>query len=385
MNTIKSGMTRKIVKTMNVLIVNPIVYTSETKKIKRAASIKDTMIYDLCLAFQKAGHTVTLFAAEPFRPLNEEEYPFSVIWGRCAFQKVCMPHCLPFMPELPKHIKTHKREIDLIISSEVFSLNTLNVVFTANRKLIVWHELAKHNAIMKKIPSRIWYHIVARFFMGKTCVVGRSEEAKSFIGRFCRGTDSRIIDHGVNLDKFQASREKKDYYVVCSQLIQRKRIDGIISKFHDYLQNSGTDEKLYIIGMGPLMEELQLLTRQLQMEDNVHFLGKLTHEALIPILAHAKAMFVNTEKDNNMISIVESIAVGTPVLTTKVPLNASYIERYRLGIADAWTAEDIVSIGRNNDFYVEKCMAYRQSLSTEAKVAQFEEIYRTRIVNMEKT
>ena len=57
---------------MNILIVNPIVYTSETKNIIRANSIKDTMIYDLCLAFEKKGHNVILYAAEPFKPVNKE-------------------------------------------------------------------------------------------------------------------------------------------------------------------------------------------------------------------------------------------------------------------------------------------------------------------------
>ena len=30
-----------------------------------------------------------------------------------------------------------------------------------------------------------------------------------------------------------------------------------------------------------------------------------------------------------MISIVESIPVGTPVVTTEIPLNASYIKKYK--------------------------------------------------------
>ena len=45
---------------MKVLVINPIMYTSETKNIKRAASIKDTMMYDFCLAFHEMGHSVTL-------------------------------------------------------------------------------------------------------------------------------------------------------------------------------------------------------------------------------------------------------------------------------------------------------------------------------------
>lgn len=61
------------------------------------------------------------------------------------------------------------------------------------------------------------------------------------------------------------------------------------------------------------------------------------------------AMLVYTEKDNNMISIVESIAVGTPVLTTTVPYNASYITEYGLGIADDnWNCDTLKEITDKN-------------------------------------
>ena len=173
---------------MNILIVNPIVYTSETKNIIRANSIKDTMIYDLCLAFEKKGHNVTLYAAEPFKPENKEKYPFKVIWGKCKFKSIFMPHCFPYMYNLSKYIKKNESNIDLIICSEVFSINTLNAVLTNKSKVIVWHELAKHNAMMKKLPSKIWYNIVARFLMRNVKVVARSEESKSFIKKYCRDT-----------------------------------------------------------------------------------------------------------------------------------------------------------------------------------------------------
>ena len=65
---------------MKVLVINPIMYTSETKNIKRAASIKDTMMYDFCLAFHEMGHSVTLVGGEPFKPTKSETYPFEVLW-----------------------------------------------------------------------------------------------------------------------------------------------------------------------------------------------------------------------------------------------------------------------------------------------------------------
>lgn len=39
----------------------------------------------------------------------------------------------------------------------------------------------------------------------------------------CRNTDTNVIDHGVNLNKFKVSTEKNNSFVVCSQLIERKK------------------------------------------------------------------------------------------------------------------------------------------------------------------
>lgn len=101
---------------------------------------------------------------------------------------------------------------------------------------------------------------------------------------------------------------------------------------------------------------------------------------MIPILSGAKALLVNTEKDNNMISIVESIAVGTPIISTTIPLNASYIKSNKLGIVeDNWGKESLIEIVKNNSIYVENCNNYRQTLSTDNRVKQF-----IRIINDEK-
>ncbi len=366
---------------MKVLIVNPILYTSENRHIKRAGSIKDCMIYDLSLAFYEQGHEVVLYAAEPFQPLQSEEYPFEVIWGKSVCKRILMPHCFPFMPSLAKYLKQYGPSFDLIITSEVFSLNSLVASRQAPGKIVCWHELAKHNALMKKIPSHIWYGVVARLLMRKTAVVARSESARIFISQYCKNTREIIIEHGVNLNKFPARAQKNNYFVVCSQLIERKRIDGIIQIFKRYLEQVDAGCALYIVGDGELAAMLKALVKRLAIEEKVHFTGRMNHEQLLPVLAGAKAMLVNTVKDNSMISIVEAIAVGTPVITTAVPLNVPYIRSNGLGIVDDnWDVAALQEISVHNAYYVENCLSYRREISTLHCVKQFETLCAKRIL-----
>ena len=53
----------------------------------------------------------------------------------------------------------------------------------------------------------------------------------------------------------KASTEKDNSFVVCSQLIERKKIDGILEKFAMYLNQYNSTCWLYIIGEGELKEK----------------------------------------------------------------------------------------------------------------------------------
>lgn len=356
-----------------VLIINPILYTSETNRIPKVSSIKDTMIYTLCLGFLKEGHQVTLMAAEDYRPSAEETYDFPIIWMKTACRKVFLPRCFPYMPKLRGYLRKHQ-EFDLIISSEVFGTWSYAAARVCPEKTVIWHELAKHNNILHKIPSKVWYHVVARIFMRGVPVIPRSEAASSFIRRFMPCVSDNCIDHGVNLEKIPLSGQpvKKDQFVVVSQFIERKCIDKTIMRFQEFWVRDHRNFKLYLIGQGELEDKLKGLVNQLHMEDAVLFCGQMNHEKLLPIVAESKAMLVSTVKDNNMVSIVESIAAGTPVITTSVPYNAAYIKLETLGIAaDDWNADTLEEICEKNEMYVANCIAYREKLSNTYLAGQF--------------
>ncbi len=358
---------------MKILIVNPIIYTSETRDIKRADTIKDTMIYDLCLGFRSLGIDVTLAAGEDFRPNADEEYPFKVIWLKAKLKRLFPVNSLPFCPDIRRVIAQDK--YDLIITSEVFSLNSLMLVLKARKNVIVWHELAKHNRIFKGMASRVWYGIIARLFFKKALVVPRSIEAKAFISRYCSNVSDTIIDHGVNLEKFTPNEQKQKQFAVSSQLIERKQIDKIISAFYDFISTYDSEYKLYIMGDGEEKDSLSRQVQELGISDSVVFTGRLNHDKLTEILKNSRAMLVYTRQDNNMVSIVEAIAVGTPIITTSVPYNASYIREAELGIVDDnWDKETLRQI-ISTDLYIKNCLSYRHTLSTLSKAEAFLKVY----------
>ena len=361
-----------------VLIINPILYTSETNHIPKVKSIKDTMIYTLCLGFLKAGQEVTLLAAEDYRPADDERYDFPIVWMKTVCHSIFQPRCLPYMPKLRGYLKRHT-EYDFVISSEMFGTWSYTAARVCPHKTVIWHELAKHNNILHRIPSRVWYSAVARLLMRAVTVVPRSKAAADFIGQFSDNVSDTIIDHCVNVDKMMLTEaeHKKDQFAVVSQLIGRKRIDLTIERFAKFYNKGHSGYRLYIIGKGETEAELKEHVKHLKLEGQVVFCGQLTHEELLPLLAQSKALLVSTEKDNSMVSIAESVAVGTPVITTSVPHNAYYIEKDKLGIvADDWDADALEHICKNNALYYTNCVRYREKLSNIYCAKQFMAVWK---------
>ncbi len=356
-----------------VLVINPILYTAENNQIPRVDSIKDTMIYGMCLGFVRAGHEVVLIAAEDYRPRTDEDYPFPILWFHTVGHRLFQPRCFPYMPDLRRYLKEHT-EYDMIVSSEVFASWSYTAARVCPAKTLIWHELAAHNNMLHQIPSRVWYQLVARMMMRRVKVVPRSEAAASFIRQFMPRVTEHTIDHGVDLDKFPLPEgaDTAQQFVVVSQLIARKQIERTIEAFGAFVGRGNTEYRLWIIGKGEEEERLRGLVRHLDLEQNVTFAGRMSHAQLIPLVARAKALLVSTRKDNNMVSIVESIALGTPVVTTSVPYNAAYIRREELGIVeDDWGPDALERVVAYHDRYAANCMQYREQLSNVACAERF--------------
>lgn len=359
---------------MKILILNSILYTSETNLIPKVKSIKDTMIYSLCMGFLSLGHTPVLVADEDYRPTEQECYPFNIVFLPGVLKTIFPPRCLPFQPALHKYLKKNRNDFDLVITSEVFSLNSLMAVWTMPKKVIVWHELGKHNRIFKTIPSRFWYNLIARLFFRNILIVPRSKAANVFISRYCKNVSRTYIEHGVDLRLFQISAQKNKQFVVISQLIERKQIDGIIDSFATFRRNRDLngEYRLYIIGDGVLRQRLQAQVKRLYLGDSVIFTGHLPHSDMVEVLSKSLAMLINTKQDNNMVSIAESIACGTPVLTNTVPYNSLYVQQNYLGIVrDSWNSEDMHEIVKKNAYFIENCLVFRERLSNDVCAEQF--------------
>lgn len=127
-----------------------------------------------------------------------------------------------------------------------------------------------------------------------------------FIGRRIHkvyGRNSEVIYPPVDVNAFEFFAEKQDYYLTASRLVPYKRMDLIVQAFAQM-----PDKKLVVIGDGPDMQKLRLLS-----SPNVTLLGYQPFSELKRHMQQAKAFVFAAEEDFG-ITPVEAQACGTPVI-----------------------------------------------------------------------
>ena len=333
----------------------------------------------MCLGFISNGHSVTLAAAEDFKPVKEEDYDFEVLFFETVLKRVLFPSVLPLPTGFYKWLKVNHEKYDLIVSSEVFSFTSLFLSIICPSKTVIWQEMTLHQNKFKKIPSKVWYNIVVPLFFRKVkCVIPRSRRAYSFIGRYMKNVSEEIVDHGVNVLRFGYSREKERQVISSSRLVPGKNIESIILVYSKMIKLKGFEDiKMVIAGDGESKKSLEMLVEELNLQENVSFSGYLKQTDLNEVIKKSCVFMVNTLRDMNMVSIPESIVSGTPIITNQMPASADYIKREKLGIAkDNWDEYDLKEIIDNNAVYVDNCVNYRDRLTNSFSAQKIVEIFK---------
>ena len=363
---------------MKIIVINPILFTPEKGVIPHVTTIKETMIYDLCMAFHRAGHSVTLVAAADYAPAEPETYDFEVVFLKSIWKRVFQPSLLPFMPRVWWYLWKRRHDVDMVLTSETFSIPSLFATLIVPRKTVVWQELGVHNRKMKTLPSRIWYNVIARCFMRSSWIIPRSYVSKRFISRYMPRV-GEPIGHGVKTAPFFEEKSVKcPQFLTVGQLIPRKNIDSIIRKFDSFLSKylQYSDYTLYVAGDGPLRDEYARQIKELGRERQIVLLGKLPHKDLFRYYRKSKATLFDSLRELNMLAIMESVAMSTPVVTNRVPFDSEVVEKESLGIAkDDWSEDDIARIIERNSEYENNCKNYALSITVDAVVQRIIESF----------
>ncbi len=138
-----------------------------------------------------------------------------------------------------------------------------------------------------------------------------------------------IVDNVIDPAFFETypltSRTKKRIILVSCFLEEAKNVSGIIRAIAE-LSAERADFELIIIGTGPDFQQITDLSDQLNLTDTfVRFLGEKTSEEVAEWVYNSDFFVLFSNYETAGIVIAESLALGKPILTTKVGIAEDYV------------------------------------------------------------
>lgn len=124
-----------------------------------------------------------------------------------------------------------------------------------------------------------------------------------------------VNDEFISFEKTLDTEEYFTFITVCF-LEKKKRVDLLISSFAKAFKDN-KKVRLKIGGDGVLMSELKILAKELGVESQVIFLGKLSRQQVKEEMALSNAFVLSSEYETFGVVLVEALALGKPLIATK--------------------------------------------------------------------
>lgn len=131
--------------------------------------------------------------------------------------------------------------------------------------------------------------------------------------------EMQIIENGVDTKVFQP-REIKSFerivFLSTSRLTLRKGIHHLIEAFAEAVKKSSTPIELQLIGEGEQKSFLEARVKELGIESQVKFLGRIEHERLPEFYQKAHVFVLPSKNEGMSNSALEALASGLPLVVS---------------------------------------------------------------------
>lgn len=243
---------------------------------------------------------------------------------RIFYEQIIMPFVLK------------KLKIDILYSpAEIATFLAPCKVVLGIQNLNVYYKIKINRSVSEKF--KLWcLRQLARFsFKRVNKMIFVSNTARKDITKKLkiRSTNTRVIRHGVELDKFQKTESKRipvfikkilssdKYILFLSTLCRHKNIKALIRAYAILDKKLRNQYKLLIVGrkFPSYYDELTNLVHQLNLDEKVIFMGEIAFEN-VPTLYRKAALFVLPSYVETFgIPLIEAMASGIPVIASNVP------------------------------------------------------------------
>ena len=222
----------------------------------------------------------------------------------------------------------------------------------------------QHNRL--QLEYKLTASLSRRLWTKASAIVSLSDGLKKRAIEFVPSVNIDIISNGVDLSRFYPVPNKvlsgEFKLLTVGRLSATKRIDMLIEAV-EILNKQGRSFRLTIAGGGKLQPELEGLIKQKGLGNIVRLPGRIDPQQM-PEVYREHDMFVSASYQEGMSNaMVESIASGLPIITTRCEGVEELIGDNGIIVEDASAdalAEAIIKLADNQQQYKAMCAAARR-------------------------
>lgn len=275
---------------------------------------------------------------------NGDFYPFKLFYYK---------HPLAFRRELKNIFKNN--EIDTIVFNLSYMISLVPILLAEkyNIKNIIIHShssrLEANNTIKRLVLTMI--HYINRFNAKRFTFTRLACSQKAGTWLYGKGTDFTIIKNAIELSRFQFDKEKRDKirqrfnltdeFVLgnIGRLTYPKNQKFLIKLFEEVLKKAPS-AYLWLVGDGPLMEDLKTETRRLKLTERIIFFGNQNN---VEDFLSAMDLFVLPSIFEGLpVAAIEAQANGLPCILSdnidsSVIINDNLVQKSLSDSYEAWT------------------------------------------------
>jgi glycosyltransferase involved in cell wall biosynthesis len=162
--------------------------------------------------------------------------------------------------------------------------------------------------------NRKWDFLRACIYKKSDAVILYSEPARTHFEKIGFNPNKLIVaSNTVEVNFSPDFNEKRDKFTFIGTLYKAKGLEDLISAYKNYTQLAANIRPLYIIGDGPLREELRDLLHDERLNNFVHLVGEVFNEKLLESYLRTSLFCVSPNQAG--LTVLKAMGYGTPFVT----------------------------------------------------------------------
>lgn len=292
----------------------------------------ETVLETLCRGLVKKNHQVSVFCYHS-KAENRNERIDGVDVHRFATYGQMFSQ--PISPSLLLRIKKEAKNFDVV---HYHSPNPLAEALTFSLSSKIPMVVTYHSDIVRqKVLGALYSPVLNSFLRRMSRIIVASKPAIEHSPFLSKTPEScRVIPFGIDEDSFKQTGDVKkkieeikktygEYLLFVGRLVSYKGVDVLLEAMKNI------DSKLLVVGKGPLSHELRETAKNYNLLNKVTFLENVdSHLELLALYGGCTAFVLpsTTRAEAFGMVLLEAMACGKPVITTRLASGVSYVNQH---------------------------------------------------------